>query len=138
MTETLKAISMWQPWGSLWLSPAKRHETRHWQTRHRGRLLVHAAKKFIKDVDPDLRDILDDEFGGHWAMDLTDDPILRPTASATCGARMIGSRSGYAEHPRALRRSSAPVADAVHRAADQLAGHAGDLIEWARGRTRRL
>lgn len=76
MTETLKALSLWQPWGSLWLSPNKRHETRHWSTKHRGRLLVHAAKKFIKDIDDDLRGILDDEFGGHWGMDLPTGAII--------------------------------------------------------------
>jgi hypothetical protein len=74
--ETLKAISMWQPWGSLWLSPNKRHETRHWQPKHRGRLLVHAAKKFVRDVDVDLACILDDEFGGHWSMDLPTGAII--------------------------------------------------------------
>lgn len=68
--EMIKAISMWQPWASLWLSPAKRHETRHWATKHRGRLLVHAAKKFIKDVDPDLDEILIAQFGRDWVRDL--------------------------------------------------------------------
>jgi hypothetical protein len=29
MTEIIKAFSLWQPWGSLWLSPNKRRETRH-------------------------------------------------------------------------------------------------------------
>jgi hypothetical protein len=62
----LKAISLWQPWASLWLSPNKLHETRHWATTYRGALLVHAAKKFVKDVDPELEDILDSEFGHHW------------------------------------------------------------------------
>jgi hypothetical protein len=33
-------------------------------------MLVHAAKRFIKDIDGPLRKVLDDEFGGHWAMDL--------------------------------------------------------------------
>lgn len=41
----MKAISLWQPWASLWLSPAKVHETRHWPTSHRGWLLVHASKR---------------------------------------------------------------------------------------------
>lgn len=76
MSDFIKAISLWQPWASLWLSPNKRHETRHWKTKHRGRLLVHAAKKFIKDVDPDLKGILDGEFGGHWAMDLPTGSII--------------------------------------------------------------
>ncbi len=68
----MKAISLWQPWASLWCSDRKIHETRHWSTHHRGPLLVHAAKRFVKyfERDEPLREILDDEFGGHWAMDL--------------------------------------------------------------------
>jgi hypothetical protein len=66
----MKALSLWQPWAALWLSPAKEHETRRWATTYRGALLVHAAKKIIRDIDGPLRTILDDEFGGHWAMDL--------------------------------------------------------------------
>lgn len=62
----IKAISLWQPWGSLWLSRNKLHETRHW----RGHLLVHAAKRFVKDVDSDLDGILSSEFGNHWGMEL--------------------------------------------------------------------
>jgi hypothetical protein len=68
----LKALSLWQPWASLWLSPRKRHETRHWPTTYRGLLLVHAAKKIVKDIHPGdlLGAIIDDEFGPHWAMEL--------------------------------------------------------------------
>lgn len=40
----MKAISLWQPWASLWLTPAKIHETRGWDMKYRGPLLVHAAK----------------------------------------------------------------------------------------------
>jgi hypothetical protein len=74
--DSIKAISLWQPWASLWLSPNKIHETRHWPTPHRGPLLVHAAKKFVKDVDPELDDILSSEFGGHWGMDLPTGALL--------------------------------------------------------------
>lgn len=76
MIETLKAISLWQPWASLWVSKNKRHDTRHWSTNHRGRLQVHAAKKFVKDVDSDLDDILSSEFGGHWGMELPTGAII--------------------------------------------------------------
>jgi hypothetical protein len=72
----MKAISLWQPWASLWLSPAKVHETRHWATPYRGPLLVHAAKKFIKDVDGRLEEILDGEFGNHWELDLPTGAIV--------------------------------------------------------------
>jgi len=76
MPETLKAISLWQPWASLWLSRHKRHETRHWATRHRGKLLVHAAKHFERDVDRDLAELLKDEFGRDWARDLPTGALL--------------------------------------------------------------
>lgn len=66
----MKAISLWQPWASLWLSTAKVHETRHWPTPVRGTIAVHAAKKFVKTADEDLGPILEDEFGGHWSKDL--------------------------------------------------------------------
>jgi hypothetical protein len=68
----VKAISLWQPWASLWCSKRKVHETRHWRCSHRGWLLVHAAKRFETDfgLNDRLRLILDDEFGRHWARDL--------------------------------------------------------------------
>ncbi len=52
----MKALSLWQPWASLWLTNAKIHETRHWPTRHRGPLLVHAAKRPIDECDGDELD----------------------------------------------------------------------------------
>jgi activating signal cointegrator 1 len=66
----MKAISLWQPWASLWVSPRKIHDTRHWQTSHRGWLAIHAAKKIETDVDLDLKDLLIDEFGKPWATTL--------------------------------------------------------------------
>jgi hypothetical protein len=68
----MKALSLWQPWASLWCSKRKVHETRHWRCSHRGWLLVHAGKHFEKtfELDDPLRLILDDEFGGDWAKDL--------------------------------------------------------------------
>jgi hypothetical protein len=46
----MKCISLWQPWASLCVIGAKRFETRHWQTSHRGPLLIHAAKKWSRDL----------------------------------------------------------------------------------------
>lgn len=65
----MKALSLWQPWASLWCSPCKRDETRHWPLRYRGPLLVHAAKRFEKDIDAGdpLGIILTAEFGTQWA-----------------------------------------------------------------------
>jgi hypothetical protein len=77
----MMAISLWQPWASLWLSDRKVHETRHWECKWNGTLmrdtiLVHAAKKFIRDVDGELEDILDSEFGHHWGIDLAAGALL--------------------------------------------------------------
>jgi hypothetical protein len=76
MNDVLKAISMWQPWASLWLSQNKPYETRHWRTTHRGRLLVHATKKLVRDVDPILSRVLKNEFGSHWNTDLPTGAII--------------------------------------------------------------
>lgn len=67
----MKAISLWQPWASLWCSPRKVHETRNWATSYRGPIAVHAAKRIEKDIDSyPLTDILLAEFGFGWSTDL--------------------------------------------------------------------
>jgi hypothetical protein len=40
----MKAISLWQPWATLWGLGLKRFETRSWGTPHRGELAIHASK----------------------------------------------------------------------------------------------
>lgn len=62
----MKAISLWQPWASLWCSQWKRHETRHWSTDYKGWLAVHAAKRFEKDHPPELATLLRIAFGREW------------------------------------------------------------------------
>src|SRR5437762_1138392 len=42
----MKAISVLQPWASLIVHGRKRFETRSWQTRHRGPLLIAASARF--------------------------------------------------------------------------------------------
>jgi hypothetical protein len=69
----MRAISLWQPWASLWcINPrVKLHETRHFATSYRGWLVVQAAKRRIDDFDgDDLDDICSSAFGSHWAADL--------------------------------------------------------------------
>jgi hypothetical protein len=41
----MKVITLWQPWATLVIIGAKRFETRHWSTRYRGPLGMHAAKR---------------------------------------------------------------------------------------------
>lgn len=44
MLEPIKCLSLWQPWSSLMVHGVKLVETRSWPVKHRGRLLIHAAK----------------------------------------------------------------------------------------------
>lgn len=74
----MKAIALWQPWASLWLTERKIHETRHWETKHRGWIAVHAAKRFEKDFDRDepMGLLLPKEFGADWAKTLPTGAII--------------------------------------------------------------
>lgn len=46
-----KVISLWQPWATLlMIAQGKRIETRSWQTPFKGTLVIHAAKKWDKDL----------------------------------------------------------------------------------------
>lgn len=42
----MKAITVLQPWASLLIIGAKKFETRSWQTKHRGPILIHAGRRF--------------------------------------------------------------------------------------------
>lgn len=42
---TMKALSLWQPWASAVANGAKCVETRSWSTTYRGLLAIHAAQK---------------------------------------------------------------------------------------------
>lgn len=53
--DTVKAVSLWEPWASLMARGAKRIETRDWPTRYRGPLLICAAKrKVVWELEEDL------------------------------------------------------------------------------------
>lgn len=82
----MKAISLWQPHASLWCSPRKLHETRHWPTAHRGWLLVHAAKRFVKAHGPELRAILKAEFGECWYSDLPTGALIGVVKLVACNS----------------------------------------------------
>ena len=51
----MKAISLWQPWASLWVLRIKKDETRSWEFPkwYTGPVAIHAAQKRIKldDID---------------------------------------------------------------------------------------
>lgn len=44
----MKAFTLTQPWASLVTTGEKKYETRSWQTKYRGPLVIHSAKTFPK------------------------------------------------------------------------------------------
>lgn len=48
-SRTMKAISLWQPWASAVALGWKHHETRHWATKYRGLIAIHAAKRWTRE-----------------------------------------------------------------------------------------
>lgn len=82
----MKAISLWQPWASLWCSPVKIHETRHWPLAHRGWLAVHATKSAarVHELDPRFEDVIVDAFGPHWVRDLPRGAIIGAVNVVAC------------------------------------------------------
>ncbi len=54
----MKVLSLLQPWASLVVLGHKKIETRSWDTKHRGELLIHASKKKIR-VDENTQALLD-------------------------------------------------------------------------------
>jgi hypothetical protein len=47
----MKGLSLWQPWATLIALGHKRVETRHWPTRYRGPIAIHAAKRKMTDEE---------------------------------------------------------------------------------------
>lgn len=74
----MKAISLWQPWASLWLSSSKQFETRSWAIRHTGPLLVHAAKREALNamISHELETICVAQFGEDWRRTLPRGALL--------------------------------------------------------------
>lgn len=62
----IKVLSLWQPWAEAIRVGAKQIETRHWLTRYRGWLAIHAAKRKIDKSDAGFVD-----FAEHWVGDLS-------------------------------------------------------------------
>lgn len=44
--EEIRVLTLHQPWASLIALGLKKYETRHWSTPYRGKLAIHAAKRF--------------------------------------------------------------------------------------------
>lgn len=65
----MKAISLWQPWASLWISGVKIHETRSWPYPHVGKIpdmCVHASKTLVGAPGAEVDDLCIKLFGMRW------------------------------------------------------------------------
>jgi len=80
----VRALSLHQPWASLWASGRKVHETRHWPTDYRGPLAIHAAQRFERSLPFDLEGLLDEEFGPHWGLELPRGAIVGTCMLVAC------------------------------------------------------
>lgn len=50
-TSTIRCISLWQPWATAIAVGLKKIETRDWTTSARGRVAIHAAKRWTRDQE---------------------------------------------------------------------------------------
>lgn len=64
----MMALTLWQPWATLWLNGPKIHETRGRPFNYRGWLAVHAAKRKpnANELMPDLIATLEKREGINW------------------------------------------------------------------------
>ena len=89
----MKALSLWQPWASLIAADVKRFETRHWDTRYRGPIEIHAAKRLeAVGISDELRAICERRFGADWSDTL-------PRGAVVAIAELVG----VWPTPRAMR-----------------------------------
>ena len=51
MSKEMRVLTLWQPWASLVVMGWKKYETRSWSTPYRGTLLIHAAKRPVKNKE---------------------------------------------------------------------------------------
>lgn len=96
----MRALSLWQPWASLWLTEWKVHETRHWSTNYRGPLLVHAAQRIEREFDGGpLEDICAEAFGSAWRTTLPRGELLGMVRIVDClPVEMIKREWGMRDH----------------------------------------
>jgi hypothetical protein len=107
----IPVLTLWEPWASLIVAGFKRHETRHWSTKVRGRVAIHAAKKI--DVEGAPTNLCDFALGAGWQKN-------RPRGCVVAVANLTGCY--LADHLIEGRR---PLLQPVEEC-DELAGNYSD------------
>lgn len=81
----MKAVTILQPWASLVVLGEKKYETRSWATKYRGRIAIHASKRYEKGlVELGFTPPFADVFHKH---DLN--PIFLPTGAVLGTADLV-------------------------------------------------
>ncbi len=106
------AISVWQPWASLWACGAKLHETRHWPVpatacgrRILGTVIaVHAARKLIRRgaLEPRCAEICRIRFGEDWEATLPRGAIVGTGRLIACWQTVSAIAASIDDDERAL------------------------------------
>ena len=86
--QTIKALTLWQPWASLIAKGIKTIETRGWSapwTLWGQRIAIHAGRKSVPvySLPPAMREKLEWQFGRSWDTSL-------PSGAVVATARLIG------------------------------------------------
>ncbi|MBX3482522.1 ASCH domain-containing protein [Phenylobacterium sp.] len=81
VARVIPCLSLWEPWASLIVCGAKWHETRHWPTKVRGLVAIHAAKKCDRPGAPD--EVCEVFLGPGWAR-------TRPAGCVVAVAQLTG------------------------------------------------
>jgi hypothetical protein len=64
LSEGMPCLSLWEAWATLIAAGYKLHETRHWWTKVRGWVAIHAAKKVDRAGSPE--ELCEFAFGPDW------------------------------------------------------------------------
>lgn len=84
--QTMKALTLWQPWASLVALGVKTIETRSWATRYRGPLAIHAATRKPKEYEQVGQYVVHEMSNGSWAAFLHDEDDIGPGLRLPLGA----------------------------------------------------
>lgn len=99
------AISLWQPWASLWAAGVKVHETRHWRCDDQlgQAIAIHAAKKLITraGLDPLCAAICNRCLGSDWERTLPRGALIGRGKIVACW-RTAARRDQVSADERAL------------------------------------
>lgn len=94
----MRVISLWQPWATLVVIGAKRIETRSWDTKYRGPLLIHAAK-----TDSHIKMICGQEYYRDFIADWRKVPYGAIIGKVMLtGTVQFGQTNNYSEQERAF------------------------------------